>query len=80
VINFSFLPFIWFFYVETARLSLEEIDRLFEIKFEGGSGMSYNEATRLACEELKLIREDHLNDLKEDPEVQTDHAEGKGEL
>jgi hypothetical protein len=27
VLNLAWLPFIWFFYVETAGLSLDEIDR-----------------------------------------------------
>lgn len=34
IFNFAFLPFIWLFYVETARLSLEQIDRVFELQFE----------------------------------------------
>jgi hypothetical protein len=29
--NIAFVPFLWLFYVETARLSLEQIDRLFEV-------------------------------------------------
>ncbi|QKX55572.1 uncharacterized protein TRUGW13939_02666 [Talaromyces rugulosus] len=29
--NLAFVPFLWLFYVETARLSLEQIDRLFEV-------------------------------------------------
>lgn len=50
-INFAFLPFIWYFYIETAGLSLEQIDRLFEIKYEDGPKMSYNEATRIVRQE-----------------------------
>lgn len=50
ITNMAFVPIVWYFYVETARLSLEEIDRVFEYKYEGGSKMSYKEATRKACE------------------------------
>ena len=51
IINFCFLPIIWYFFVETAGLSLEEIDRLFEIKYENPS-ISYKEATKLAQAEF----------------------------
>jgi hypothetical protein len=51
IINFCFLPLIWYFFVETAGLSLEEIDRLFEIKYDN-PGMSYKEATKLAQAEF----------------------------
>ena len=49
--NFLFIPIIWTSYVETANLSLEQIDRLFEIKREAGHGMSWSEATRIARSE-----------------------------
>ncbi|RDW79397.1 general substrate transporter-2 [Coleophoma cylindrospora] len=48
ITNMCFVPLVHFFYVETARLSLEEIDRVFEFKYEGGSGTTYEEAARLA--------------------------------
>jgi len=51
IINFCFLPIIWYFFVETAGLSLEEIDRLFEIKYEN-PGLSYKEATKMAQAEF----------------------------
>lgn len=54
IINFSFLPFIYYFYVETANLSLEEIDRVFEIKYGGGPKVTYKEATEQAKRELSL--------------------------
>ena len=79
VINFSFLPFIWYFYVETAGLSLEEIDRLFAIKFHGGSSMTYKEATRLAQEEIRMVREDNIKELKEAEAVQVSHLDSKRE-
>lgn len=48
VFNFAFVPVIWRWYVETANLSLEQVDRLFQVKYEGGKGVSWKEATRLA--------------------------------
>ncbi|KAF7553664.1 hypothetical protein G7Z17_g3448 [Cylindrodendrum hubeiense] len=48
IFNFCFIPIIYQFYVETANLSLEQVDRLFEIKHEGGKGMSWDQATKLA--------------------------------
>ncbi|KAH6884466.1 general substrate transporter [Thelonectria olida] len=48
IFNFAFVPIAWYFYVETARLSLEQVDRLFQIKHEGGKDVSWKEATRLA--------------------------------
>ncbi|OBT82912.1 hypothetical protein VE02_08972 [Pseudogymnoascus sp. 03VT05] len=52
VLNIAWLPFIWYFYVETAGFSLEEIDKLFEVHYKGGRGMTWKEATRLAKEEI----------------------------
>ena len=43
-----FVPVVHSFYVETARLSLEKLDRVFEIKYDGGSSMTYKEAAKLA--------------------------------
>ncbi|GAD91793.1 hypothetical protein NECHADRAFT_48029 [Paecilomyces variotii No. 5] len=48
IFNFSFIPLIWFFYVETANLSLEQVDRLFEIKHHAGKSMTWEDATRIA--------------------------------
>ena len=36
VLNMAFVPVVHFFYEETAKLSLEEIDHLFENKYSGG--------------------------------------------
>ncbi|KAF4768663.1 hypothetical protein N7455_000317 [Penicillium solitum] len=52
IFNFCFLPIIWYFYVETANLSLEQIDRLFEIKHEAGNAISWTEATMIARTEV----------------------------
>ncbi|KAL2865723.1 sugar porter family MFS transporter [Aspergillus lucknowensis] len=51
IFNFLFIPIIWYFYVETANLSLEQVDRLFEIKHDAGRDMSWSEAYRLARKE-----------------------------
>ncbi|GJC88577.1 hypothetical protein ColLi_11415 [Colletotrichum liriopes] len=48
IFNFAFVPIIWYWYVETANLSLEPVDRMFEIKHAGGKKMDWEEATRLA--------------------------------
>ncbi|KAJ5753764.1 uncharacterized protein N7511_007917 [Penicillium nucicola] len=52
IFNFCFLPIIWYFYVETANLSLEQIDRLFEIKHDSGNAISWKEATMIARTEV----------------------------
>ncbi|KAJ9480621.1 hypothetical protein VN97_g12927 [Penicillium thymicola] len=52
IFNFCFLPIIQYFYVETANLSLEQIDRLFEIKHEAGNAISWAEATQIARTEM----------------------------
>ncbi|GAB7328390.1 hypothetical protein MBLNU13_g00369t2 [Cladosporium sp. NU13] len=56
VLNLAWLPIIWFFYVETAGLSLEEIDRVFEIKHAPGSKISYTEAAKQAKEDIESER------------------------
>lgn len=48
IFNFCFIPIIWWFYIETANLPLEQVDRLFEIKHDAGKKMSWAEATRIA--------------------------------
>lgn len=57
IFNFAFLPFIWLFYVETARLSLEQIDRVFEIQFEGGPGVSFKAARNQVLLEAEVAGE-----------------------
>ncbi|KAJ5699106.1 hypothetical protein N7462_001111 [Penicillium macrosclerotiorum] len=47
-LNVAFVPFIWYFYIETAGLSLEQIDRILEVKFDGGPGMTYKKRQRLS--------------------------------
>ncbi|KAK0276031.1 hypothetical protein LTR91_002431 [Friedmanniomyces endolithicus] len=56
VLNAAFLPFIWFFYVETAGLSLDEIDRVFVLKHAEGSTLTYKQATEQAKEQLEIER------------------------
>lgn len=76
--NFSFLPFISYFYVKTAGISLKEIDPLFAIKFSGGSSMSYKETTRLAREEIRLDREEPMKESKQDANtVEISHVDTK---
>lgn len=54
IFNVCFVPIIWRFYVETANLSLEQVDRLFEVKHEAGKNMSWSEATRIARTETPV--------------------------
>ena len=56
MLNLVWVPLIWYFYVETAGLTLEEIDKMFEHKYHGGRSMSWKEATRLAQEEISIQR------------------------
>ena len=48
---------MWFFYVETAGVSLEEMDRIFEIKHAHGSAITYAQATLRAKEDVQAERE-----------------------
>lgn len=68
IFNFCFLPIIWWYYVETANLSLEQVDRLFELKHEAGDNMSWKEATRVARTERGVGLSVHLEKEKVDAE------------
>ncbi|KAL3428676.1 general substrate transporter [Aspergillus tetrazonus] len=58
VTNFVFCPICWYFYVETSGLSLEEVDRVFEIKYHGDRSMSYKDAIQ------KVQRVSHLENVE----------------
>lgn len=60
VFNVCFVPIIYRWYVETANLSLEQVDRLFQIKHEGGKSISWAEATRLARMETQEVVEEKI--------------------
>ncbi|KAJ4345338.1 uncharacterized protein N0V89_011468 [Didymosphaeria variabile] len=60
VFNVCFVPIIYRWYVETANLSLEQVDRLFQIKHEGGKDTSWKEATRLALMETQEVVEEKI--------------------
>lgn len=51
VFNLVFVPIIWRWYVETANLSLEQVDRLFALKHNGGKNITWKEAEKAAREE-----------------------------
>lgn len=70
IFNLCFLPVIWYFYVETASLSLEQVDRLFEIKHDGGKDMSWADATRIARTE-----DEDLQMHGEKDEINAEHYE-----
>lgn len=71
IFNFCFLPVIWWYYIETANLSLEQVDRLFEIKHDAGKDMSWAEATRIARAEPS----DGLDFHAEKDNVDSQHRE-----
>ncbi|KAI1497724.1 general substrate transporter [Biscogniauxia marginata] len=54
VVNASFLPIIWFFYPETARRSLEEIDIIF------AKGFVENKSYVRAAKELPLLSDEEV--------------------
>lgn len=72
IFNFCFIPVIWWYYIETANVSLEQVDRLFEIKHDGGKDMSWNTATQLArtapvsslAMEKSLVDSEHCEDTR----------------
>ncbi|KAJ3529024.1 hypothetical protein NM208_g9945 [Fusarium decemcellulare] len=72
IFNFCFVPIIWRWYVETANLSLEQVDRLFEIKHEGGKDVSWAEATRLARQETQEVVEMKIHEAEH---ARVSHAE-----
>jgi MFS family permease len=70
IFNFCFIPLIHYFYVETATLSLEQVDRLFEIKHDAGKDMSWADATRIARSES-----DDLQMTVEKDAIDAEHCE-----
>ncbi|KAF9893034.1 hypothetical protein FE257_012445 [Aspergillus nanangensis] len=60
ITNFVFCPICWLFYVETSGLSLEEVDKLFEIQYHGGKNMAYHNATRRVKENVNMETTEHL--------------------
>jgi sugar porter (SP) family MFS transporter len=54
--NIAMLPVLWLFYVETSQLSLEQIDRLFEVYSEGQeSKMTLGQARRQVLIEAEVV-------------------------
>lgn len=73
VLNFAWFPIIWFFYIETKGLSLEEVDLMFKIKYRAGKTMGYPEAARLAKEEANMLRQAAADEKIIDPnEIEKD--------
>jgi len=56
IINFCFVPFLWFFYPETARRSLEEIDIIF------AKGYVENISYVKAAEDLPLLTAEQIEE------------------
>ncbi|THW40777.1 hexose carrier protein [Aureobasidium pullulans] len=57
VLNFAWFPIVYFFYIETKGLSLEEVDLMFKIKHRSTTKISYGEAALLAKEEANMMRQ-----------------------
>lgn len=81
-INFAFFPIIYFFYVETAKRSLEEIDLIFAKGFL--ENMTYVRAAKelpyLSDEDIdRQAREYGFTSGSEDEELKADSAEEKAE-
>lgn len=70
IFNFCFIPIIWYFYVETANLSLEQVDRLFEIKYDAGRDMNWSEAYNIARTETTATRR-----LSTKDDIDSEHCE-----
>lgn len=62
IVNLVWVPVCWYFYVETAGLSLEEVDKLFEIKYANGGSITYREAAREAKKEMKARMDQEKHD------------------
>ncbi len=75
VLNVSFVPFIWYFYVETKQLSLEEIDRMFEIYHDNEKKISFGEAAERAKEETEEIKRQVWNEDGKRVDVQVAQIE-----
>ncbi|KAF4219512.1 hypothetical protein CNMCM6805_006620 [Aspergillus fumigatiaffinis] len=71
IFNFCFIPLIYYFYIETATLSLEQVDRLFEIKHNAGKDMSWADATRIARTES----DDLQVSVEKDAVINAEHCE-----
>ncbi|KAF9634282.1 hypothetical protein BFW01_g5177 [Lasiodiplodia theobromae] len=69
--NVCFVPVIYRWYVETANLSLEQVDRVFQIKYDGGKSISWAEATRLARMETQEVVEEKIRGAEHTEFVQT---------
>lgn len=53
------LPVLWLFYVETSKLSLEQIDRLFEVNSQGqDSKMTLGQAMRQILIDAEVVGND----------------------
>lgn len=71
VLNFAWFPIVWFFYVETKGLSLEEVDLMFKIKYRGGKDVTYKQAARQAKEETDMMRRHEPMKEKQEASVET---------
>ncbi|KAK5173969.1 uncharacterized protein LTR77_001048 [Saxophila tyrrhenica] len=64
----TFLPFIWYFYVETAGLTLEQIDQVFELRYNTENAISYSQARREVIASPSLMPRSSKNGLAAEKE------------
>lgn len=69
ITNAIFVPLVWFFYVETKQLSLEEIDQVFATKYAGDRKISYNQAIR-EVKDRRVTMEETVHKMGMDGDVE----------
>ena len=69
VLNAIMFPIVWFYYVETKGISLEQIDLLFRIKYENSKSITLQQARQLAIEQSNDFSPPGTRDGKEAVEL-----------
>ncbi|KAH7318946.1 general substrate transporter [Rhexocercosporidium sp. MPI-PUGE-AT-0058] len=75
VLNIVWVPFIWYFYVEIAGLSLDEMDKPFEIHYNN-PGMTWKEATQQAQDAIEVAKLEISEKTAHGLDAEFNHVEG----